>query len=76
MIVDEPNTYGRAMLKRSKDFDFAPSWKESFPRWRRRTPFCLLWVLRVTCRKNDSIIVNLSGRGDKDVQVVADLPSQ
>ncbi len=26
--------------------------------------------------QNDSIIVNLSGRGDKDVQVVADLPSQ
>ena len=26
--------------------------------------------------QSDSIIVNLSGRGDKDVQVVADLPSQ
>ena len=26
--------------------------------------------------QNDSIIVNLSGRGDKDVQVVADLPAQ
>ena len=26
--------------------------------------------------QNDSIIINLSGRGDKDVQVVADLPAQ
>ena len=26
--------------------------------------------------QNDSIIINLSGRGDKDVQVVADLPTQ
>jgi tryptophan synthase beta chain len=26
--------------------------------------------------QSDSIIVNLSGRGDKDVQVVADLPAQ
>jgi len=26
--------------------------------------------------QNDSIVINLSGRGDKDVQVVADLPAQ
>jgi tryptophan synthase beta chain len=29
-----------------------------------------------TLPKNDSIIVNLSGRGDKDAQIVADLSSQ
>jgi tryptophan synthase beta chain len=27
-------------------------------------------------RRDDSVIVNLSGRGDKDVQLVADLQSQ
>src|SRR6266581_3172653 len=43
-ITDEPNTSDRAMPKRSKDSSFAPNWRESFPRSKRRTPLCLPFV--------------------------------
>jgi tryptophan synthase beta chain len=42
------------------------------------TAHAIMPALRVACElpQDDSIIVNLSGRGDKDVQLVADLQPQ
>src|SRR5437899_1102884 len=48
MTPGEPNTRAQAILKRSKDSSFARIWKESFPRWRRRTIFYLRSVSRMT----------------------------
>jgi tryptophan synthase beta subunit len=42
------------------------------------TAHAIMPAIRVACGlpKDDSVIVNLSGRGDKDVQLVADLQPQ
>jgi hypothetical protein len=67
MTVGEPNILRRAMPKPSKDFDSAQGWKALFPHWKQHTPFCLRFVVARDLPPDDTIIVNVSGRGDKDV---------
>src|SRR5207244_715304 len=46
-----PNTFRRAMPKRSKDSSFAQNWKELFWRSKRRTPSCLPFVSLASCQR-------------------------
>ena len=45
-------------------------WKEFFPRWKAHA---VAWVTKEAGRwkKDDLVLINLSGRGDKDVAHVA-----
>src|SRR6266536_6456137 len=56
MTAIGPNTFGRLTLRHSKDLDFAPNWRESFPRWKHRTPSCLPFVSQANCRKTTQLL--------------------
>ena len=64
------------MQKPSKDFDSAQVWKASL--LHSETAHAILPAIRLARElpSDDAVIVNLSGRGDKDVQLVAELQRQ
>ena len=45
-------------------------WKESFRRWSRRMPWRNASSARPQMSKSDMVIVNISGRGDKDIGIL------
>ena len=62
----------RLTMRRSPRSGFLPRSKGSFPPWKApmRSPWCGAW--RPKLKKRQIIIVNLSGRGDKDMITVGD----
>src|SRR3989442_10747277 len=70
MTADVLNTPAFLMVKRSTLFKPCRSWKELFRRW--KSAHAVAHALKVAREmKSDQIlIVNLSGRGDKDVDTV------
>ena len=56
---------------RWKPSNFWPGWKASFPRWNPRTPWPRVADVAREVGKDGIVVLNLSGRGDKDLATVA-----
>ena len=56
--------------KLSKVFNCSAVWKASFPRWNGRYAIAHAAKLAGTLKPNQIVVIDLSGRGDKDLDIV------